>query len=240
MVGERHGTNELPELAWQIVCTKLRAGGSVIVALEIPSDEQPRIQAFLASPDTDKGAEQELLKGKFWRRPLTTGQDGRSSKAVFELLKNARAARTRGAPIGVAAVDMLSDGSELPGPLGINGNERGYQRDLTMMRNIVVRWNSHPDFSIVALLGVVHASKTIGTPWDSNAWTAGWALSHFAPVFAVGYKTSKEGASWNCRRSIDRLDCRSHLTRVDELELGPFDLIVEVDHLSASPPAVEQ
>lgn len=72
LVGEVHGTNEAPALVGDLACASAKSGNAVVVALEVPIEEQARLDRFLTSDGTDAD-QKALLNSEFWtRRP----QDG--------------------------------------------------------------------------------------------------------------------------------------------------------------------
>jgi hypothetical protein len=101
LVGEVHGTNEAPALIGDLACASATSGSPVVVALEIPIEEQTSLDNFLASKgsDADQAA---LLASQFWTRQP---QDGRSSAAMLKLLHRLRSLRVEGTRISVLAVD---------------------------------------------------------------------------------------------------------------------------------------
>src|SRR5579864_4290253 len=75
LLGEMHGTAESPAFADCAVHRALDAGRSVTAAIEVPLEEEPAVQGFLASAGSaaDRDA---LLAGAFWQAAF---QDGRRS-----------------------------------------------------------------------------------------------------------------------------------------------------------------
>jgi hypothetical protein len=100
LVGEVHGSAEIPQLLWSMACSFSHAGAPTVVGMEIPAEEQPRIDAYLASSGS-AAARQRLLDGAFWKSEF---KDGRSSEAVLGLIEHVRAARRSGVPIDFQAV----------------------------------------------------------------------------------------------------------------------------------------
>jgi hypothetical protein len=86
LLGEIHGTAEVPLFVGRLACQATAKGLRVRVGLEIPQEEQARIDAFLSATDAD-AAKQSLLQGPFWTRDM---QDGRSSEAMLALLTRLR------------------------------------------------------------------------------------------------------------------------------------------------------
>ncbi len=102
VIGELHGTEETPALVASII-KRLADEGPVTLALEIPRQEQLRIDRFLES-DGSRDAFTGLLAGEFWQTPANES-DGRRSEAMLALLDFIRDARMQGREIAVVALD---------------------------------------------------------------------------------------------------------------------------------------
>jgi hypothetical protein len=87
IIGEYHGTKETPALVFELA-NKLSVEQAVTIGLEIPTQEQQRIDNFLLS-NGDSHAKSEILKGPFWQKP-TQSSDGRRSQAMLQLLDSIR------------------------------------------------------------------------------------------------------------------------------------------------------
>lgn len=105
IVGERHGTNEIPILFSGLVCAAT-SNGPVVVGLEIQTDQQESLDQFMASGG-DQAARDALLAHDHWRV-----QDGRASKAMFQLLENLRRLRQEGKQIFARALMPSADTPE--------------------------------------------------------------------------------------------------------------------------------
>ncbi len=103
LIGEIHGTQETPAL----LASMLRQGSGRpwLLGLEIPRQEQERIEAFLRS-DGGARARAALTGGAFWTREL---QDGRSSEAMLQLIDAVRALRRSGRDIHVVCFDDVAE-----------------------------------------------------------------------------------------------------------------------------------
>jgi len=103
LVGEIHGSAEIPAAFGNLVCHALRRRPreTVLVGLEIFSSAQSAIDAFLAS-DGGGPARAALLEHDFWRREY---QDGRSSGAMLALLDALRGYGAGGGTLAVRALD---------------------------------------------------------------------------------------------------------------------------------------
>jgi hypothetical protein len=139
ILGELHGTREVPAFAANLACRATRAVETV-VALEIPDTEQARIDAYLASSG-DANARAKLLQGEFWDFPM---QDGRRSEAMVQLLEAARRLREQGAPLIVIAFDP-------EGPPDV--------RDAEMAQRLATAQREHSQALFVVVTGGLHASR---------------------------------------------------------------------------------
>ena len=79
LIGELHGTKEIPELITSFFNNYLKENNCNI-CLEIPSDEQSNIDEFLKTGDQKYIYEMEFFKSK--------PSDGRNSKEYFDLINN--------------------------------------------------------------------------------------------------------------------------------------------------------
>src|SRR2546421_11866261 len=90
VVGEQHGTAEMPAAFRDIVCNAAAAKRPIVVAVERSETEQADVDAFMRS-DGGARARTVLLKGEVWQ--TKTFQDGRSSRAYLQLLESLRVMR---------------------------------------------------------------------------------------------------------------------------------------------------
>lgn len=142
-VGELHGTKEVPASVGSLACAALQAGLPVRVGLEIFVEDQPALDAFLAS-DGGAAAKAKLLEAKFWTREF---QDGRSSEAMLSLLDQLRALRASGKKLEVFAFD-----SATPSPA----------RDAEMAKRALATLQREHAGVTILLAGNLHARKTRG------------------------------------------------------------------------------
>lgn len=105
VIGEYHGTNEIPVFFFDVVCTLANESkGTLVVGLELPEAFNP-IFARIGSATPDKLID-EIRKVPFWDRYA----DGRPSRANLELLENlVRLAAKRGQTKVVAYAGMETD-----------------------------------------------------------------------------------------------------------------------------------
>jgi hypothetical protein len=222
--GELHGTREAPALVAQHVCALLATGRTVRVGLEIPVDEQPAIDRYLASPGrpADRAA---LLSGYFWQRPM---QDGRTSVAMASLIERLRAWREATGRVAVVALD----------------GQRGMSREEGLADAVRRMRLRSPQAAHVVLTGNVHARTVPGLPdGDPGFEPMASRLRDLAPL-AVRIDFRDGGSAWNCQSS-----CESHRLHADRREppatLGyaaaddpAYDAVLRLATASPSTPAV--
>jgi len=180
LLGEVHGTRELPALFGELVCDAALHGAEVLVGLELPGSERERVERFLAS-DGGERARAALLEGPFWRRAY---QDGRSSEAMAALLERLRQLRAG----GLRLAPLLFD-AEQPGP----------DRDRHMAEAIAAGLRARPGAALLALTGNFHARARPGAPWNP---AQPWMGAHLrqAGIRVLGFDLAGElaGSAWIC------------------------------------------
>ncbi len=178
LLGELHGLEAVPAFAIDLACRLAANGKPVLLALEIPRQEQDHIDAFLASKG---GAPNEaaLLDGPFWRREF---QDGRSSRARLAMLDAARALRAKGLPLRVVAVDD----AEVPGTA----------RDEVMASALLAA--RKPGETAVLLVGDLHTRTKPGAPWNPNIVWAGVHVRAREPRLVSLDNRFVAGEAWVC------------------------------------------
>lgn len=229
--GELHGTAETPALVGAHACALLHAGKKVLLALEIPDDEQARIDAFMASSSSPADV-QELLAGAHWQRAAEQ-QDGRSSAAMLRLIQLARQLAGKDNSVRVLAFDHW--GGDM-------------SRDAMMARNIAAARKRLPGYSTLALAGNLHAMTSRSTPFDPNHEPMAYQLKSQAaqkPLTIDVVPTS--GQSWFCApvcgvKGLVSLPVPMAGAKL-KLEMNPtpgFDGSLFLDQATASVPAVQR
>lgn len=233
MLGEMHGTAEIPAFVGTLACHAARAGLPVHLGLEIPHTEQAAIDQYLAGAGTD-AAREALLAGAHWQGDM---QDGRSSVAMLGLIEQMRRLRARGMEVAVFAFDVEAAG-EIP------WNER----DAKMAERILARATVHPRALVLTLTGNLHNRKAPGLPWDDSLVPMGVhvAAGH-ARVTSLDVRYAA-GDAWNCQQD----GCGAHALkgkpeyrepRIDTSEAvrkPEVDGVFVVGPVSASPPAARR
>ena len=181
VVGELHGTTETPAAFAAMVCEASQTG-AVTVALELPEAMQPNLDAFLEADNDD--AARETLRGTAF---LTWIDDGRSSRAMLDMMQSLRRLRADGRDIVVRAIQPDS-----PRPPDFPQSYYELEMGYLLSRAAVDR----PTSKVLVLVGSLHARKTrvpamphLGLP----------AAAHLPAEQTVSlYVVAQGGEAWNC------------------------------------------
>ncbi|MGE6760332.1 hypothetical protein ACQKGO_20115 [Corallococcus interemptor] len=183
LIGEQLGSNEVPDVVGHVVCQAAQSGLAVVLGLSLPETEQARVDRYLASPGAP--ADQDaLLEGRFWTR---TYQDGRSSRAIMDLIDRARALRAAGLRVTVVAYDTDV----------LNGSAR----DAVQAGVWTKRRAAKPDEVQVVLAGNTHTQLEKGTQWDPS-FTPMAHLMKDDRSLVVLEMSYAQGTRWGC--DLDR------------------------------------
>lgn len=237
LVGEMHGSAEIPAAFGDLVCHALqrRPGETILVGLEIFSSAQGAIDAFLAS-DGGATARAALLEHEFWRREY---QDGRSSRAMLALLDELRSHGAAGGRLAVRAFDAPRYDSPS-------------DRDASMANTLSAAMDALRPAQTLVLVGNVHSRTLEGYPWDASATFVSMGALLRAThheLTALDVKAAG-GTVWICN-SADPKDCGVRDQRAKniggatpriELDGQPlsgsgYNGVLVMGELTASPPA---
>ncbi|WP_374585419.1 hypothetical protein [Pseudoduganella sp.] len=227
LVGELHGTNEMPAFVSGLACSLLRDGRQVALSLEVAADVQPEIERYLVS-DGSEAARQPLYGSSFGRL-----DDGRGSAAIMEIIEQARVLRLAGAPITLVATDLRrSQAKVAPGEKWDPAT-----RDRIMAENIGALARAKPDAVVLSLSGNAHATRREGAPYPSLAYL----LAQQMPVHTVGL-AHKGGSAWVCTGVMGgKLQCGAHAMSGlgGRMDARGYDREVKLGGITASPPVRE-
>jgi hypothetical protein len=179
LLGEIHGTNEIPDFVATLACLAVERG-PVTVGLEIPSDEQARIDRYLASAG-DQPARASLIASPFWKSDM---QDGRGSVAMAALLERLRRLASTTGRVRVVAYDQ---------GLGDVGG-----RDEAMAAHLIDDHERHQRELLIVLSGNVHNRVVRGTSWDPAYAPMGWYVARQEPFVISLDFTCGAGTAWIC------------------------------------------
>lgn len=191
IIGELHGTRETPALVAELA--RLWADrGAVQVGLEIPAQEQLRLDAFLRSAGVEADR-QALLVGEFWQTPHERS-DGRRSEAMLALLESLRSARVAGAPIDVLAFDDAAFHGPAP------------DRNARMAERLRLAHEAQLQTRTIVLTGNYHARWTVPGSVRPQSVPEGYAPPKPMAAYLreLGVRTvnvsAREAGFWACLR----------------------------------------
>ncbi len=185
VIGEVHGTNEVPELFRDAVCQTAQSR-RVVVGVEQPALDQEAIDTFIASDGGD-AARRAFLNATMWNGTM---KDGRSSEAMFRLFEALRQMKAAGTIEGVVALQPALTGAWSPAR---------YEEAMAEL----LKSAAQSDATVVALVGNVHAMRT-EVPFQEGykAMAANLPMTQTITLNVIG----NGGESWNCMRD----GCKAH------------------------------
>ena len=224
VLGETHGTREVPALVGELAC-HLSRHGTVLVGLELPYWLNETIAAFVDG----RIGEEALLVDDYWRTPI---QDGRQSRAMLNLLRRLGEVAGIGRGIVVKGFDdaiVVFEGEREP----------KHTRDELMTRH-VVRYRSETahDFALV-VVGNSHAQRSsLPEPTLGNLLPKDETLT-------INVQ-SLRGNAGNCRgrkcgtHAFPNQDVAEPVLRLNRVSYGPYDARIVLREGTASLPAVSE
>lgn len=228
VVGEFHGTVEVPAAFLGVVCEAAQRG-PVTVGLEMSEADRPLFDQFMASPD-EAAARRVLRYGDFGRADR---DDGRHSQAMLDMMLGFWRLRAAGHDIAlhpfVPLMSRIQQRDQAWREL-----EMGY----AMSRALVAR----PGARLLILVGDLHARKTPFAPWPEVGLPAAGHL-HGTDTLTL-HMAQQGGEIWGC----DQDGCgQEKMTGVYDAEArgiilapiseGAYDGVLAVGPVTASPPA---
>lgn len=222
LIGEPPGTSEFPALVEQMVDQLVASGTSVIVGLEVPMTEELELGAV----------------GSFWNRSAEF-QDGRSSRAMADLVTNLARRRRGGDPVEVVAMDgpWVAPGSKVPLEL-LELLDR--PRDELMATNLMQVMDRTPRACTIVLAGSMHTT-TNATSWR----TLGSILRPWFPMLVSLMGQLTGGERWllpgdgqpGHAAPVAELDLPTGALWADEPGADGHHGYVNLGAVTASPPA---
>jgi hypothetical protein len=190
LLGELHGTQQVPHFLAQSVCQVAVQGVPVTVGLEIPVMNQERLQTFLASAGKEHDW-RKLMESPFWRSPYP---DGRNSEAMVFLLEALRKLRSRGLDVELFAFDHP--------PL------EGDAREEAMAKTVLEVAGKAQKRAVLVVSGNLHPRQVKGLPWNPDYRPMGLRVAdHHSRVYSLDIAYDS-GTAWVC--AVDgqqKLDC---------------------------------
>lgn len=191
MLGEFHGTREIPLLVRRLVDDYSR-NGPVVLALELPRGENTTLRDYL---DSDGGAmARQHVHGRAFWTVRDDQHDGRRSRDMLALIEGLRALKAQGRAIEVVGYD-------------VNSSDGGSQaRDDRMAAELRRLYRRLPDDArMVVLTGNVHAmlQRPADAPPEMQTQPMASALRDL-DIYSVRLGALR-GEAWGC---LDRCSAR--------------------------------
>ena len=178
LVGEYHGTNEMPAVARDIACAATTTGRPLVFGVELTPVDQPAIDEFMRS-NGSPSARGALLASPGWCE-----KGGRTTAAIVEMLETLRRLGRRNR-VSVVAFDAA------PTPRGTSA-----AREAAMAKVLKKTAAKQPGSLVVALTGAGHAGKSAWTSYDPPFAAAGQLLP---PERTVALTFARPGGRyWGC------------------------------------------
>lgn len=184
MLGELHGTRQIPAFAGDLACTAAIRGLRVRVGLELPRSQDQALATYLAG--SGGAAEREALLGaEHWQR---VDQDGRGSVAMLALIDRVRMLSKAGLDVELFAFDEEASAESV-------WNER----DRSMATRILERAAGERQAVVLTLSGNLHNRTVQGLPWDANAVPMGVHVLRARPDALSLDGHYQGGTAWICQ-----------------------------------------
>lgn len=148
VLGELHGTREVPALLRELMEAYAADGAPVRLALELPTGENPALATYMSSAGTAE-ARAALRGTKYWT-VRSRMHDGRRSEDMLDLIEAARVLRAQGRDVQVFGFDRV-----LPAEMAGTG-----ARDRVMAEEVRARAEALPkNGRLLVLTGNVHGMR---------------------------------------------------------------------------------
>jgi hypothetical protein len=219
LVGEVHGTQEIPRLFGDLV--KVAAGSAtapIAVGLELPISLQPVLDQAVRERATCEQLRDRLFHSPSWQKL----NDGRGSEAMLELLCNV-AALAEQSKVSLFVFDTETK-----------------ERNETMAHAIASTLERLKSAQALILTGNLHASTAKDIPGFSSFHPMGWWLlqdGFRVRSFDVRYEA---GEAWVCIPDcgVHRLKSVIATPAMEAAQHNGYDDVIAVGRISASPPAI--
>ncbi len=236
LLGELHGTQEVPRFVAQGACQTASAGTPVTVGLELPVENQERVATFIHSAGTDDDWA-KLMEAPFWRSPFP---DGRSSEATANLLEQLRRLRIQGLDVEAFVFD--------------HPKAQGQERESAMADTVLSYVRKSPQRFFLVVTGNIHPRTAQGLPWDKKYRPMGLLISQQVEDTVALDMAYNSGTAWICAVGPkgEKLECgvkeakgkdngdRYFVHLWDDRDKNGFHGVFYVGPVTASLPAVRR
>ncbi len=199
LLGELHGTQQVPHFVAQSACQVATQGIPVTVGLEIPAANQERLETFLISAGTEHDWA-KLMESPFWRSPYP---DGRNSEGVVYLIEALRKLRSQGLDVNIFAYDQPA--------------LRGDAREEFMAGVVMKVAKRSPKRALLVLSANVHPRQVKGLPGAPDYRPMGLRLAgELSNVYSLDIAYNS-GTAWICAMTPEeKLDCGVKQTKGED------------------------
>lgn len=142
VLGELHGTREVPELA-TVLAKRYAEQGPLVLAMEVSQSEQRSLERSITAPNGQW--REELRQRRYWRM-APERSDGRRNEQLLDVVEALRLLRASGREVAVLAFDPRPGGS--PGSAG---------RERDMAASLRAAYAALPRGRILVITGNFHA-----------------------------------------------------------------------------------
>ncbi len=222
LLGEKHGTREVPDLV-AMLASSYAGEGALLLGLEIHRSEHAALKRYL---DSDGGpwARDALRSTPFWQ-VQGTQHDGRRSRDMLDLVEHVRTLRASGRDIAILPYDVARDElpDDVPDPAA---------RDRAMANNIRHAWSNLPRGRLLILGGNVHAmlERPADAPAEMQTPMGAW-LRDLDP-YSVDI-VARSGAFWACLQQCGPLSSTAGAAVSGPTD-GPYRLRVVLERFSVA------
>jgi hypothetical protein len=191
LLGELHGTQEVPRFVAQGACQTASSGTPVTVGLELPVENQERVATFVHSAGTDDDW-LKLMEAPFWRSPFP---DGRGSEAMANLLEQLRRLRSQGLDVDAFVFD--------------HPKEQGQERESAMADTVLSQVHKSPQRFFLVVTGNIHPRTVQGLPWDKKYRPMGLLIAQQVEDTVALDVAYNSGTAWICAEGAtgEKLEC---------------------------------
>lgn len=231
VVGDWHGTVEIPAAFLGIVCEAARQG-PVTIALEMPETERVLFRHALEAP-TEEAAREAFLYSDFGN-PRST--DGRNSVAMLDMMVGFWRLKAAGHDVAIHPFMAIES--------RIRGRDQAWW-ELEMAYGVSRALADRPNARVVVFVGDLHARKKGYERFPDVGLPAAGHL-HASDTFTL-HTAVQGGESWSCDATCGRRVNRGRHDAGPEIRgviLGPvqdgaYDGVLAVGPTTASPPAAQ-
>jgi hypothetical protein len=227
VVGDWHGTTEIPGAFLGIVCEAAEQG-PVTIALEMPETERALYRNALAAP-TEAAARETFLYGDFGN-PRSV--DGRNSEAMLDMMVGFWRLKAAGRDVSIHPF--------MPVESVIRGRDQAWW-ELEMAYGMSRAMADRPDARVLVFVGDLHARKK---GYDRYPDLGMPATGHLPASDTFTLHTATQGGeSWSCQDTCGvqtgrgSYDAEARGIILGPVEDGAYDGVLAVGPTTASPPA---